>query len=361
MWKSIGLTIGGLVIVIAAFFGWFYSLIDRSAMQDQLQAATVQSLPYYQQRVPEHRGRILAVVTSETEMGATGKKTGFEHTELARAYYVFTVNGFEVDIASPRGGEPYAISDDEDMGLLDYAFLNDPVAMAKVQDTLPLSEVDTDGYEALFFVGGKGTMWDFPDNPDIQSLVSAHASADKLVGAVCHGPAALVNVTLPGGEHFLNNKPVAAFTNEEELFLIPDAAEVFPFLLEDGLKANGANVQVGVPYLENVAVTEGLVTGQNPWSVYATAEAMVTQLGYTPVSREPTADENSVDVLVRYHQLGGAAAREAVDQLVAAGKAVNRNLLIIHGLVAGMQWRIGTALELLVLAQHTKSATAAGA
>jgi putative intracellular protease/amidase len=358
MWKTLGAATAGLLVTTIAFVAWFYSLIDRTAVGPELEATVPADVPYIQRQLPGTRGRILAVVTSETEFAGSGKPTGYEHTELARAYYVFTVNGFEVDIASPRGGEPRAVIDDEDMAALDHAFLNDPVAMAKVQNTLALSDVNADEYAALFFVGGKGTMWDFPDNPDIQRLVSEHAGRGGLIGAVCHGPAALVNVVMPDGTAFLADKTVAGFTNEEELFLIPDAATVFPFLLEDGLRASGANVQVGLPYLENVAVSDGLVTGQNPWSVYATAERMVEQLGFAPVPRAATADENTVEVLVRYHQLGGVAAREMVDDMAATQLALNRNLLLIHGLVAGMQWRIKEALELLVLAQHTKSVTA---
>ncbi len=158
MWKYIGLTTGGVVLIAAAFFGWFYSLIDRPGDGGTLQASTPETLPYYQQKIEERRGRILVVVTSETEMGETGKATGYELTELSRAYYVFIVNGFDVDIASPRGGEPRAIIDDEDMGPLDYAFLNDPDAQAKARNTMPIDSVDGSRYDALFFVGGKGTM-----------------------------------------------------------------------------------------------------------------------------------------------------------------------------------------------------------
>lgn len=358
MWKTIGITAGGTIATVIACLAWFYSLIDRGTDTAQLAAITPADVPYLQQRMSESRGKILAVVTSETAMGITGKSTGYEHTELARAYYVFSVNGFEVDIASPRGGEPRAVIDDEDMAALDHAFLNDPVAITKVKNTLPLAEVDGEEYAALFFVGGKGTMWDFPNNPHIQRLVSRHAAQGKLVGAVCHGPAALVNIRLPGGTSLLAGKTVTGFTNEEELFLIPEAASLFPFLLEDGLRAAGASFQPGLPFLENVAVSEGLVTGQNPWSVYATAERMIELLGYTPLPRAATADENSVEVLLRFHQSGGAAARARVDELVASQKVLSRNLLIIHSLVAGMQWRLKTALELLVLAQHAKSVTA---
>ncbi|WP_240732828.1 type 1 glutamine amidotransferase domain-containing protein [Halioglobus maricola] len=339
------------------FVAWLFSLVDHTVAAD-LPTKVPGDLPYYQQRVPQDRGNILIVLTSETIMGDTGKRTGYEHTELSRAYYVFTVNGFEVDIASPLGGEPSAIIDDEDMGALDYAFLNDAEAMAKARNTLPLESVAGENYEAIFFVGGKGTMWDFPDNPDIHRLVRHFADQDKVVGAVCHGPAALVNVELDNGEAFLAGKPVTGFTNEEELFLIPDAAGVFPFLLEDRLRERGAKVSVGMPYLENIAVSERLVTGQNPWSVYAAAEEMVTQLGYSPVYRDATRIENSIDVLGQYYLLGKVGAREAVDGLVAQEKAFDRNLIVMHSIVAGMQWRIKSALELLVLAQHAKKVTA---
>mgnify|MGYP003339986911 CR=1 FL=1 len=201
MWKKIGLSVLGFVAIGAASFGWFYSLIDKSAALHNLEASTPQDVAYLQERVSEDRGRVLMVVTSETRLGDTGKTTGYEHTELARAYYVFTTNGFEVDIASPRGGEPRAIIDDEDMGAVDFAFLNDPIAMSKARNTLPIDSIDSADYEGLFFVGGKGTMWDFPDNAAMQQLVSDHAMRGKSVGAGCHGPAALVNVQLPDGSY----------------------------------------------------------------------------------------------------------------------------------------------------------------
>ena len=356
MWKKLGISVVGLVAVSGAFIAWFISLIDQSASAADLASQRVQDLPYFQRKVEQDRGKILVVVTSETQMGESGKATGYEHTELSRAYYVFTVNGFEVDIASPKGGEPRAVIDDEDMGRLDFAFLNDAVAMSKAKNTLPLNSVRGEDYEAIFFVGGKGTMWDFPDNPYIHQLVKDYAAQEKLIGAVCHGPAALANVILPDGKPYLAGKPVTGFTNEEELFLIPDAAGLFPFLLEDRLRERGAQVAVGLPYLENITVADGLVTGQNPWSVYATAEAMVEQLGYTAVPRVTTGDENSVDVLMQYHLLGKVEARESIDAFVEAEARLNRNLLVMHSLVAAMQWQVKSALELLVLAQHAKTA-----
>ena len=102
--------------------------------------------------------QILAVVTSTDVMGASGKTTGYELTELARAYYVFEANGFEVDIASPLGGQPPVVIDGDDMKQFDFAFLNDPVAQNKVSHSIAVADVDPQDYEAVYFVGGKGAM-----------------------------------------------------------------------------------------------------------------------------------------------------------------------------------------------------------
>jgi len=354
MWKKIGFSVLGLGLVAGIIVGWFFGLIDRTG-QAELKALRPEQLPYVNRMVEEQRGRILAVVTSQSTMGESGKRTGYEHTELARAYYVFSVNGFEVDIASPLGGTPTAIVDNDDMGALDFAFLNDPVAQQKLADTLQVSQVVAERYDAIYFVGGKGTMWDFPDNPHIQQLVRDHVDQNRLIGAVCHGPAALVNVDLKDGTPFLRGRAVTGFSNDEEMLLIPDARTVFPFLLEDRLRERGGIVENGPRYLENVVVADGLVTGQNPWSVYATAEAMVQKLGYTPVDREITGDENSVEVLLVFHDRGKVAAREAIDRMADDDAIFNRNLLIVHGLVAGMQWKLKEAAELLVIAQYMKS------
>lgn len=355
MLKKVGFSIASIVLFCGVFIAWFFSLIDRSAAATGWEALTPDQIPYLQDGVRQKRGRILAVVTSETTMGEGGKKTGYEHTELARAYYVFQANGFEVEIASPKGGAPRAIIDDEDMGQLDFAFLNDARAQEKVADTLPIASVDGDDYEAVYFVGGKGTMWDFPDNAAIQHLVASFAEQNKVIGAVCHGPAALVNVELPGGGYFLQGRRATSFTNDEELFLIPNAREVFPFLLEDRMTQRGATVNNGPNYLENIVVDGNLVTGQNPWSVYATAESMLSKMGYSPLPRQVTGDENSVEVLLRFHQLGGSAARAAIDDLLAGGEPISRNLLLMHGLLAGMNWQPVRAVQLVLLAQHLKS------
>ena len=118
-----------------------------------------------------------------------------------------------------------------------------------------------------------------------------------MVGAVCHGPAALVNVTLDNSESFIENKKVSGFTNKEELLLISDAKTIFPFLLQDKLTAQGARFEEGEMYLEQVSHDRNLITGQNPWSTWKVAEKMIAQMGYTPKKRIRTAEENAEAIL----------------------------------------------------------------
>jgi putative intracellular protease/amidase len=351
----------GLSLLILSVLGsgfWLFSLLDIQEGSGHVADTQAADLTYLENAVREPRGRILAVVTSTSTMGVSGKATGYELTELSRAYYVFTGNGFTVDIASPAGGEPPVVIDDEDMGPFDFAFLNDETAQTKVRNSLTVSEVDASRYDAVYFVGGKGAMWDFPDNLHIQRLVREIYEAGKVIGAVCHGPAALVNTTLSSGQALVAGRRVSGFTNEEELFLIPDAADVFPFLLQDGLVARGAVFEANSPYLEQVSHDGKLLTGQNPWSVWPLAEAIVRELGYPPIPRQVTADERSVQVLATYVDQGYQAARSHLAALAESDPAsVNRNLIAMHGILAAMQWEVGKAIDLVKLTALAKSLT----
>ncbi len=324
-------------------------------MNTNLETSQAQDLAYLNENVPPLRGKILAVVTSTDVMGDSGKSTGYELTELARAYYVFKANGFEVDIASPLGGKPPVVIDDEDMGAFDYAFLNDSIAQFKTSNTLPLKSIDPENYEAVYFVGGKGAMFDFPNNKIIQTLVRDYYQENKVIGAVCHGPAALVNVTLDNGRPLIENKKVSGFTNKEELLLISDAKTVFPFLLQDELTAKGARFDEGAMYLEKVSHDKNLITGQNPWSVWPLAEAMVQQLGYTPKFREVTAEENAVKILNTYEAQGSAKAKEQIKDLLKENKqAVDRILIAKHSIIAGMKGDVGGFFGIIGLVSYTK-------
>ena len=351
MLKKILITSAVIITLVVSIGGagiyWLFSLVPEDTNMSQLEATTADQLPYLEQALPQNRGKILAVITSTDKMGDSGKSTGYELTELARAYWVFTANGFEVDIASPQGGKSPVVLDDDDMAHYDYAFLNDAATQAKVNNTLKIADVDAYAYQAVYFVGGKGAMFDFPDNVAIQELVKVMHSNNKVISAVCHGPAALVNVKLDNGEWLVNNANVSAFTNDEELFLIPDAEQVFPFLLQDKLTERGANFVSGTTYLDQVSQDKNLITGQNPWSVWTLSENVIQALGYTPIARTITPEEHSVALLLAYEQQGYSYAKN----IAAKHKAEYQTLLIVmHGIISFMKMELAKGFELLLLA-----------
>lgn len=355
--KITGLSLLVLVATVVGFGYWFMGLIaaDRQNYTDNREDIKPSEIAYLSEDSIPQRGKILAVVTSTPEMGASGKRTGYELTELSRAYYVFTANGFEVDIASPKGGNPPVVIDDDDVDIYDFAFLNDPVAQAKVRESLAMEDVVFEDYQGVYFVGGKGAMYDFPENPTIQALVRTYYEENKVIGAVCHGPAALTHVSLSNGQSLLNGKKVSGFTNEEELFLIPEAENIFPFLLQDELSKSGAQFSEGTMYLENVTQDGNILTGQNPWSTWTLAESMISQLGYTPKPRAKTSEEYSVQVLVSYQNEGIAPARELIDSCIANSQPLSRELIAVHGIMSTMQWKLGKTIDMLRLLQHIKS------
>ena len=370
MLKKILLTLLSLFLLIVGFGYWFLSMANDGINISTLELTQPKDLAYLDHGVTKRRGTVLAVVTSTAVMGDSGKKTGFELTELARAYYVFQANGFDVDIASPKGGKPPMVIDDDDMGEYDYAFLNDQDAQQKVSQSLALSAIDVDKYEAIYFVGGKGTMWDFPDNTDIHRIVKQLHASQKTLGAVCHGPVAFANVMLDNGQPLIANKQISGFTNEEELFLIPDALEIFPFLLESRLIQQGAVFNPGSMYLANAVQDGNLITGQNPWSVWQVAETMIKHMGHTPVARVITGEENSISLLQQYDNHGLDVAKVFAEQVFAeqvfaeqvfAEKALtaqvsaqhfSKELIAVHALIAGMQFKISKMVGLLDLLHY---------
>lgn len=335
-------------LAVLAALGWAYYLsLDLDSIPKANPNAVPENQPYLKQAIAEKRGRILAVVSSAERGGPLNKKAGYEVTELARAYYAFTVNGYEVDIASPQGGKPPARIDTDDMQDLDYAFLNDAVAQAKVNESVPLARVDASRYAAVYFVGGKGAMFDLPGNADVARIV-LDVARRGVVGAVCHGPAALLGVTRADGKPFVAGKRMTGFTNAEELFLDDKARARFPFLLEDRALDRGARFVAVSNYLDNTIVDGRLVTGQNSWSTWSTVEAMIMALGHVPVPRRPGLDENSVRLLATYQRGGLAAARAEQERMPQFDKM----LVLMHAVVAAMEWRLADAFQLQRLANR---------
>ncbi|TPN88914.1 type 1 glutamine amidotransferase domain-containing protein [Aquimarina algicola] len=350
-WTLVFIT--SLLIIILSFGFWFMSLIPKK--DTQLEATLVKDLPYLSENIVPNRGKILAIVTSTDIMGKSEKKTGYELTELSRAYYVFTANGFEVDISSPLGGKPPVIIDDEDMGAFDYAFLNDSIAQYKTSNTIPIEDIVAEDYDGVFFAGGKGAMFDFPDNKTIQSIVKNYYQTNKVIGAVCHGPAALVNVTLDNGFSMIKDKTISGFTNNEELLLIPEAESIFPFLLQDKIIKQGARFNEGTMYLEKVSHDHNIITGQNPWSTWTLAEKMIYQLGYQPKKRTITDEENAIKVLSIYQNHGKQKAKEMIKTMsVQQHKPIKRVLIAKHSIVAAMQGEISSFFNMLSLTSFAK-------
>jgi putative intracellular protease/amidase len=225
----------------------------------------------------ESHPKILLVLTSHSELGDTGKKTGFWLPELTHPYYEFKKEGYLVDVASTQGGmAPIDPKSYDEPDVATDRFLKDSELMAKVIRSLPLSQIDPSAYDAVVFSGGHGTMWDFPDNEHVNRVSAAIYENNGIVSAICHGPAALVDIKLSNGEYLVSGKQVSAFTNEEEEQL--KQTHVMPFLLQDKLIERGARHIYGKPWEENVVVDGRLITGQNPASATKVAKKIIEQL-----------------------------------------------------------------------------------
>lgn len=225
----------------------------------------------------EDTPKVLLVLTSHSDLGDTGKKTGFWLPELTHPYYEFKKAGYFIDVASIQGG--IAPVDSKSLEEPDHAnqrFLQDAELMAKVFTTLPLAKIDPTEYQAIVFAGGSGPMWDFPNNEHVNRVAAAIYENNGIVSAICHGPAALVDIKLSNGEYLVSGRKVASFTNEEEEDL--KLTDVVPFLLQDRLIERGAEHIYGKPWEMNVVVDGRLITGQNPASAATVAKKIIEHL-----------------------------------------------------------------------------------
>lgn len=222
---------------------------------------------------------ILIVLTSHDQLGDTGKKTGFWLEEFAAPYYVLKDAGVAIMVASPKGGQPPLDPKSEIPEFqteLTQRFRTDSAAQAELTNTKKLADVSADDFDAVFYPGGHGPMWDMPDNATSIALIEAFVKADKPVGAVCHAPVALVNVRTKDGEYLITGKRVTGFTNTEEEAV--GLTTVVPFLLEDRLKERGGIYSKAANWVPYVQVDGRLVTGQNPASSGPAAEELLKLL-----------------------------------------------------------------------------------
>lgn len=224
--------------------------------------------------------KILMVLTSHDQLGDTGKKTGFWLEEFAAPYYALKDAGAAVTVVSPAGGRPpLDPKSDEPDAQTDATrrFKADADAQAVLASTGKLSEVKADDFDAVFYPGGHGPLWDLAEDKDSIALIEAMMAAGKPVGAVCHAPGVLRHVKAADGSPLVKGKKVTGFTNTEEEGV--GLTKVVPFLVEDMLKANGGSYERGADW-QSYVVTDGkLVTGQNPASSEAGAQALLKLLG----------------------------------------------------------------------------------
>ena len=223
--------------------------------------------------------KILMVLTSHDELGNTGKKTGFWLEELAAPYYAFLDAGAEITLASPKGGQPpLDPKSDEPDSQTDVTrrFHADSEAQAALASTAPLNTVDQAAYDAVFYPGGHGPLWDLANDAHSISLIEQTLQAGKPVALVCHAPGVLRHVKNADGTPLVNGKKVTGFTNSEEEGV--GLTDVVPFLVEDALKEKGGLYSRGDDW-QSYTVQDGLlITGQNPGSSAETAKVLLSNL-----------------------------------------------------------------------------------
>jgi len=222
---------------------------------------------------------ILMVLTSHDQLGNTGKKTGFWLEEFAAPYYAFKDAGADVTLVSPQGGQPpLDPKSDEADSQTDATrrFKLDPAAQQALAHTGKLSGVSGDGFDALFYVGGHGPLWDLAEDADSIELIGHMAAAGKTVCAVCHAPGVLRHAKAPDGKPLVQGRKVTGFTNTEEAAV--QLTDIVPFLVEDMLVKNGGHYNKGADWQPHVVTDGKLITGQNPASSEPAAQAVLRQL-----------------------------------------------------------------------------------
>ena len=223
--------------------------------------------------------KILMVLTSHDQLGETGRKTGFWLEEFAAPYYVFKDAGAEVVLASPKGGQPPMDpkSDAPDMQTpATTRFKSDSIAQAALAATQPLADISANDFDAIFYPGGHGPLWDLAEDRKSISLIESMFAAGKPVAAVCHAPGVLRHARGPYGLPLVRGRSVTGFANSEEA--AAGLTDIVPFLVEDVLKAKGGKYSKGADWQAHVATDGKLVTGQNPASSEPAAKAVLALL-----------------------------------------------------------------------------------
>jgi putative intracellular protease/amidase len=219
--------------------------------------------------------KVLFVVTSHDKKGNTQEKTGYFLSEVSHPWNILNQAGYQIDFVSPKGGN--APVDGFDLNdSINKKFWEDSEAFKKITHTLTPQQVNADNYSAIYFAGGHGAMWDFPNDTALIDIAAKIYKNNGIIAAVCHGSAALINIKLSNDEYLIKHKKVSGFTNEEERLRNLD--QVVPFLLEDELKTRGAIFEKVLPWQVNVSLDQRIITGQNPQSARLVGKNILIEL-----------------------------------------------------------------------------------
>lgn len=259
-----------LFVVLAALFSMpFASANDNSSSESISNPSSSES-----------KGKILVVMTNHDKYPSREDTTGLWVTELTHFYEVAHKAGYQMDFISPKGG---AVPLDERSQKWIYmdkqarAYLADPVFMSRLNNTLQPSEVKASDYKAIYFTGGHGVMWDFPNNPELTTLAEQIYRQGGVVSAVCHGVAGILSLKDEQGKALIANRKVTGFSNREES--LSGMIKQVPFFLENQLKSKGAKYSQGFfPFTSYVIVDDRIITGQNPQSPREVGEEVVKKL-----------------------------------------------------------------------------------
>lgn len=223
--------------------------------------------------------KILMVLTSHDQLGNTGQKTGFWLEEFAAPYYVFQDAGAQITLASPKGGQPPLDPKSDDPSFQTEAtrrFKADPAAQAMLATTVKLSEVSAKDFDAVFYPGGHGPLWDLAEDADSIKLIEATLAAGKPLASVCHAPGVLRHAKQADGTPIVKGRTVTGFSNSEEAAV--QLTAIVPFLVEDELKLKGGMYSKGPDWAPFVLTDGSLITGQNPASSEPAAQALLAKL-----------------------------------------------------------------------------------
>jgi putative intracellular protease/amidase len=245
--------------------------------------------------------RVAMVISAYANNG--NEELSYDQEELAQSYLTLHRNGIAIDIISPNGGAVLVKTNKDNLSYM-QEFKKNTKALTQLSNTLSAKQAQLKHYDALFIVGGDGAMFDLPKHKGIQGFIQSFAQHDKPIAAVCHGPAALVDIKMKDGSFYVEGKKVNSFTEVEDRAFKKEHLDLYPFIVQTELEKRGANFVSNKPMLPYVSVDGNLITAQNPMSVAKAADALVLMLGATPIEREFFKDEATFDLLSRAYSEG---------------------------------------------------------